>query len=86
MSGDRPVISPRLLLHQRPYYISGSIAPVALLHQWSWPERGLLPEWVVERGTGGVDGFRRDEFGVTAGVEPDVPVLAVHDDVVVLAE
>jgi hypothetical protein len=46
----------------------------------------LLAEWVVEWCSGGVHGLGRDEFGVPAGVEADAPSLAVHHDVVVLAE
>lgn len=47
---------------------------------------GLLPEWVVERSPLGVHGSWGYKFGVPAGVEPDVPSLTVHDDVMVLTE
>jgi hypothetical protein len=48
--------------------------------------RVLLPERVEEWGSGGIHGFWRDELGSAAGVELDVPFLAVHDDVMVLAQ
>lgn len=34
--------------------------------------------------SGGVHGLGWNELGVAAGVESDVPALAVHDDMVVL--
>lgn len=34
----------------------------------------------------GVDGLRGDEFGSAAAVESDVPSLAMHDGVVILAQ
>ena len=48
--------------------------------------RVLLPEWVVEWCSGGIHGFGRGELGSAAGVELDVPSLAVHDDVMVFTQ
>jgi len=45
-----------------------------------------LPEWVVEWAASGVNGLRGDEFGSAAAVESDVPSLAMHDGVVILAQ
>ena len=45
----------------------------------------LLSEWVVEWCSGGFHGLRGYEFGMAAGVELDVPSLAVHNGVVVFA-
>jgi hypothetical protein len=46
----------------------------------------LLPEWIMEWCPGGIHGLWGNEFGVPASVESDVPALAVHDDVMVLAK
>jgi hypothetical protein len=45
-------------------------------------EPASLPEGVVEWLPGGVYGCWRDEFGIPAGVESDLPALAVDDSVV----
>ena len=47
---------------------------------------GVLSEWIVERCSGGVHDLRRNALGVPAGIESDVPSLAVHDDVMGLAQ
>jgi hypothetical protein len=46
----------------------------------------LLPERIVEWGSGGVHGFGWSEFGISAGVQAYVPALAVHNDMVVFAQ
>jgi len=46
----------------------------------------LLPEWVVEWPACDVNGLWGDEFGPVVAVESDVPSLAMHDGVVVLAQ
>jgi hypothetical protein len=48
--------------------------------------RVLLPEWVEEWGSGGIHGFWGDELGSAAGVELNVPSLAVHDDMMVFTQ
>jgi len=45
-----------------------------------------LPEWVVEWSACGVNGLRGEEFGPAAAVESDVPSLAMHDGVMILAQ
>ena len=40
----------------------------------------------MERCSGGVHGLRRDEFGVSTGIESDMPSLAMDDDMMGLAQ